>query len=425
MRQIKEKNKRIATILSFALIPLTGLATDVYLPSLPSMAADLHVSSGAIQNTLLVFLVSAGLSQLFVGSLLDSFGRFRISMTALLLFSIASFIIANTHSIYVLFAMRALHGITVAVIVVAKRAYFLDTFEGEKLKNYTSLFSIVWATAPIVAPFVGGYLQSAFGWHGSFYFLGFFTVAILVLDLIFGGESLKTFSPFKPAAILNTYGGMLKTKDYGMALVTIGLSYSLLMIYGMTSPFIIEHVYHYSPIITGYSSLLSGVALMTGGIISKSMIHKPLDKKIPAAIGLQIVAAIAMIVVSKMYVSNLSTLLIFVMLLNVGAGFIFNNLFSYALGRFHGHGGIVSGLTGGSLFVITSILSYGSVNALSIKTQTTLSIAYLIFVLLNIIAFMLFQRYRYRGTAKLAGHEPAAAVNATAAPAAAEAMYTH
>jgi len=424
MRLIKEKNRNIATILSFALIPLTGLATDVYLPSLPSMAADLNVSSGAIQNTLLVFLVSAGLSQLFVGSLLDSFGRFRISMAALLLFTLASFVIANTHSIAVLYAMRAVHGITVAIIVVAKRAYFLDTFEGEKLKNYTSLFSIVWATAPIVAPFVGGYLQSAFGWHGSFYFLGGYTLLIMALDLIFGGESLKTFSPFKPAAILKTYGSFLKTKDYGMALAIIGLSYSLLMIYGMTSPFIIEHLYHFSPIVTGYSSLLSGVALMAGGIISKSIIHKPLDRKIPVAMGLQATVAIGMIAVSSLYASNIYTLLIFVMLLNVGAGFIFNNLFSYALGRFHGHGGIVSGLTGGSLFVITSFFSYGSVNALSIKTQTSLAVAYLVFVLLGVIAFMLFQRYRYRGTAKLAGHE-AAAAKPTAAKAVAEAMYTH
>ena len=423
MRLIKEKNRGIATILSFALIPLTGLATDVYLPSLPSMAADLQVSSGTIQSTLLVFLVSTGLSQLFVGSLLDSFGRYRLTIAALLLFSLASFTIANTHSIAVLFTMRAVHGVAVAIIVVAKRAYFLDTFEGEKLKNYTSLFSIVWATAPIVAPFVGGYLQTAFGWHGSFYFLGFYTLAVLALDLVFGGESLKKFSPFKPAAILNTYGSMLRTKDYGMALIIMGLSYSLLMIYGMTSPFIIEHVYHYSPVITGYSSLLSGVALMTGGIISKSIIHHRLDKKIPVAMSLQAVVAIGMIIASSLWISNIYTLLAFVMLLNVGAGFIFNNLFSYALGRFHGHGGIVSGLTGGSLFVITSFFSYGSVNALSIKAQSSLAVAYLVFVLLGVIAFMLFQRYRYRGTAKLASHEHSTAT--TAAPAAAEAMYTH
>ncbi|GGA98364.1 MFS transporter [Puia dinghuensis] len=421
MRLIKEKNRGIATVLAFALIPLTGLATDVYLPSLPAMAADLHVSSGAIQNTLLVFLVTAGISQLFVGSLLDSFGRFRISIAAMLLFSLASFVIANTHSIYVLFAMRVVHGITVAIIAVGKRAYFLDTFEGEKLRSYTSLFSIVWATAPIVAPFIGGYLQAAFGWHGSFYFLGFFTLAILGLDLVFGGESLKTLSPFKPAAILNTYGSMLKTRDYGMSMIIMGLSYSMLMVYGMTSPFIIEHVYRCSPIITGYSSLLSGVALMTGGIISKSIIHRPLDRKIPVAMGLQTVVAVALLLVSVFYLSNLYTLLPFVMLLNVGAGFIFNNIFSYALGRFHGHGGIVSGLTGGGNFVITSFFSYGIVNTLVIKNQAALAVAYLVFVLLGILSFILFQRYRYRGTARLATGEKAA----TAAPAVAEAMYTH
>jgi hypothetical protein len=227
---------------------------------------------------------------------------------------------------------------------------------------------------------------------------------------------------------------MLRTKDYGMALFIMGLSYSLLMIYGMTSPFIIEHLYHFSPIVTGYSSLLSGVALMTGGIISKSIIHKPLDKKIPVAMGVQTLVAAGMIAVSTLYASNLYTLLAFVMLLNVGAGFIFNSLFSYALGRFHGHGGIVSGLTGGSLFVITSFFSYGSVNLLSIKNQATLAMAYLVFVLLGVIAFILFQRFRYRGTAKLAQREqpaaasagvPPATVAATAAPAAAEAMYTH
>jgi hypothetical protein len=217
---------------------------------------------------------------------------------------------------------------------------------------------------------------------------------------------------------------MLKTKDYAMSLAIIGLSYSLLMVYGMTSPFIIEHLYHFSPIVTGYSSLLSGVALMAGGIISKSIIHKPMDRKIPVAMGLQAIFAATMIAVSSLYLSNIYTLLIFVMLLNIGAGFVFNNLFSYALGRFHGHGGIVSGLTGGSLFVITSVFSYGSVNALSIKTQTSLAVAYLVFVLLTVIAFILFQRYRTRGTAKLAGHETTAA-GTTAARAAAEAMYTH
>jgi len=395
MKKIKEKNQGIVTIISFALIPLTGFATDVYLPSLPSMAADLHVSSAAIQASLLVFLVSAGLTQLFVGSLLDSFGRYRFSTVALIIFSLASFAIALTHNIYILYLLRAVQGMTVAIIVVAKRAYFLDTFKGDKLRHYTSLFSIVWAIAPIIAPFIGGYLQDAFGWQSNFYFLGLFTLAILAFDLIFGGESLRDFQPFGVRSILGVYSSMLRTRDFVLGLVIIGLSYSMLMVYGMTSPFIIEHVYHYSPVVAGYSALLSGVALMLGGLISKSIIHKPLDKKIPAAITLQFLFGAGMIAVSHFYASNLYTLLFFVALLNITAGFIFNNIFAYCLGRFSKNGGIVSGLTGGSLFVITSFFSYGIVNALSIKNQVLLGSAYLLLILFNAAAFILFQKYRY------------------------------
>jgi len=42
---IKEKNQGIATILAFALIPLSGFATDIYIPSLPTMAGEMDVSN--------------------------------------------------------------------------------------------------------------------------------------------------------------------------------------------------------------------------------------------------------------------------------------------------------------------------------------------------------------------------------------------
>ena len=161
------KNRRINTILAFALLPMTGFATDIYLPSLPSMAAEMHVSVAAIQLSIVLFMVSAGVSQLFVGSLLDSFGRRKPVLVALAVFAAASFLIGAFHSIYMVYAMRVVQGVMVAFIAVGKRAYFMDTYSGEELKNYTSLFSIVWAVAPIVAPFLGGYLQSSFGWSSN------------------------------------------------------------------------------------------------------------------------------------------------------------------------------------------------------------------------------------------------------------------
>jgi DHA1 family bicyclomycin/chloramphenicol resistance-like MFS transporter len=267
MRILTQNHKGFSTILALSLIPLSGFATDIYLPSLPAMAKDLNVSPSAIQLSLILFMFSTGMSQIFIGSILDSFGRFKISIASLALFSLTSFVIAIFPNIYVIYAMRIIQGITIAFIVVGKRAYFVDLFSGEKLQRYISLFAIIWACAPIMAPFLGGYLQSIFGWRSNFYFLGILSLLFLVLELIYSGETLKHFHPFKMRSIVQTYIGMLKSADFSLGLLLIGICFGLVVIYSLSSPFIIERVFGYSPVITGYSSLLSGLSIMTGGIL--------------------------------------------------------------------------------------------------------------------------------------------------------------
>jgi DHA1 family bicyclomycin/chloramphenicol resistance-like MFS transporter len=391
MRTIQEKNLGISTILSFALIPLTGFATDVYLPSLPSMASELHVSGAAVQLSIVLFMVSGGISQLFVGSLLDSFGRRRLGLLSMLVFAVASFVIAGSHNIYMIYAMRVVQGVTVAFIVVSKRAFFVDMYSGEKLKHYTSLFSIVWATAPIVAPFVGGYLQASFGWGSNFYFLGGMILLLLVLDFLYGGESLKLRHPFAFRPIVEVYSSMLRTADFVLGLVIIALCYAMLVVFNMTSPFIVEHVFHHSPVVTGYVALASGLSLMAGGIISKALIKRPLTAKVSVANGLQILFALAMIAVARIG-SNIYTMMFFVLLVHLLSGFIFNTVFSYCLGRFQKNAGVASGLTGGVLFVLSSFFSYGLVGAVSIRNQGMLGMAYLLLAGLLLGAFLLFRR---------------------------------
>jgi len=47
----------------------------------------------------------------------------------------------------------------------------------------------------------------------------------------------------------------------------------------MSMPFIIEHNFHFSPVVTGYVALCSGVAILLGGILSKRLINKPFFSK--------------------------------------------------------------------------------------------------------------------------------------------------
>jgi DHA1 family bicyclomycin/chloramphenicol resistance-like MFS transporter len=393
MKTIKENHQGISTILAFALIPLSGFATDIYIPSLPSMARDLHVSTSAVQLSLLLFFVSSGLSQLFIGSVLDSFGRYKISLFALFIFAMASFTIGLFPDIYIIYVMRIIQGITISLIVVGKRAYFVDIYSGDKLKHYTSLFVIIWSTAPILAPFIGGYLQNIFGWESNFYFLGILASIFFILELMYSGESLKHFHPFKAKAILNVYGAMLRTKDFALGLAILGGCYGLVVMYGMASPFIIERIFNFSPIVTGYSSLLSGLSIMVGGTIAKALIKVPLPKKVITALTSMGLFA-GLMVLSATISVNIYTLIGLTIGLHISGGFIFNIIYGYCLGRFSNNAGTASGLTGGGMYIVSSITSYGLVNIFTIKNQVILGFANLTVIAAIILVFVAFSKYR-------------------------------
>ncbi|MHA4894589.1 MFS transporter [Pedobacter sp. PWIIR3] len=387
-KPLKKENQGIATLLAFALIPLSGFATDVYIPSLPSMAVKLHVSEIQVQMTLTLFLISYGLAQLFVGSLLDSFGRYRINLISLIIFALASVVVANTGNIYLIYAMRIIHGITVGAIVVSKRAYFVDVFSGDQLKNYLSMFSVIWATAPIIAPFAGGYLQTYFGWQSNFYFLTAFAAVILILELIFSGETIKQKMAFNLKTIGSVYAGMIKTASFTLGIVMLGLSYAMVMIYNMTGPFIIEHQLGLSPVVAGYSSLILGVAVMLGGLTGKLTIDRPFNKKLMINLWLQLGFGIIMLI-SSAYVSTLYSMICFAFMIHATSGYTFNSFFTFCLSRFPKNAGIAGGLTGGINYVIVSLLSYSIIYFIPAKDEANLSYSYLVLIVLSIAVMLL------------------------------------
>ncbi|WP_285055456.1 MFS transporter [Pedobacter ginsengisoli] len=379
MKALKESNHRIGTFLAFAIIPISGFALDVYIPSLPDMAAKLHTDQSSVQLTLSIFLITYGLGQLLVGGILDSYGRYLPNLVGLAGFIVTSIIIANTGNLYVIYAMRALQGIAAAIVIVSKRAFFFDLYTGEKLKSFASLFSVIWASAPIIAPFLGGYLQTHFGWQSNFYFLALFGLVFLILELVFSGETLKSRTSFNYKGIGKTYWSMLRAADFTAGLLILGLSYGMLMVYNMASPFIIEKLLHYPPTVTGNCSLLSGLAVLAGGTVSKIFISRPLFKKMLLSIGLQIVVVITLMTVT-FQTQSLYTLMAYVILLHSLAGFIFNGMLAYCMTRFSHHGGLANGLAGGGYIIFTSALSYSVVSSITITSQFWLGVAYSVLI---------------------------------------------
>ena len=273
-------------------------------------------------------------------------------------------------------------------------------YKGEKLKHYLSLFSIIWSTGPIVAPFLGGFLQTGFGWESNFYFLAGLAIVMAILELIYSGETLQNFSTFNIKKIAGIYATMIKTTSFSLGVVMLGLAYCMIMIYNMTGPFIVEHHLHFSPVVAGYSSLILGVAWMVGGFAGKATINRPFFKKMIVNLVMQVIFVIAMLITVN-FISSIYTLLIFAFLIHATAAYIFNNYFTFCLSKFPKNAGIAGGLTGGITYVIVSFLSYGVINFFPAKDEVNLSSSYMALTVLSAIIMFIIYKLRNKEEAAL------------------------
>lgn len=405
MKKLATANVFVSTILAFALIPLSGFATDVYLPSFPQMANVFGTDHLGIQMSLAVFVISNGIGQLFVGGFMDSFGRFKLSIYSLAVFAISSVVIALSHNVALLLTLRVIQGIAVAVIVVGKRAFFIDVYSGDQLKQYTSLFSIMWAAAPIIAPFVGGILQFYIGWQSNFYFLAAVTITILTLELIYSGETLKTERTFQPVQLWRSYKEKLAIPDFTLTIFILGSTFASVTVFNMASPFIISNVFHQSTVTIGNCSLLCGLAILIGGLISKKLIRTEVERKSSTAIALMFVVSVSF-AIAMHFLPDLYLMMTLVVLYHIIGGFTFNTFYTHALSRFTSNAGVVSGMVGGGTFIVASLVSYMVVQIIDVVNPASLGLAYLSCTFL--IGFFLLALHVVEKTKALKSLNPAA-----------------
>lgn len=355
------------------------------------MAQELGLPQAQVQLTLSLFLVSYGISQLISGSFLDTFGRRRISLGALLVFSFSSLATAWSNSIVVIYMMRCLQGLCIGFIVVAGRAFFSDIYEGDRRKHYLSLMTIVWSAGPIIAPFAGGYLEHSYGWRSNFYALAIYGLVLFILQWLFSGETIRERIPFSFRHVLDNYRTILSARDYNYGILMLGLCYAMIMFFSLTGPFVIEHTMHFSPVVAGYVSLILGLAWMCGGFLGKGLIRKHFQGKNRIAYAVQGLLVAGMIA-GGLWISNIWTMVGFAFLIHVTAGFIFNNYFTYCLARFPRAAGIAGGLAGGLAYSFTAVLSYGIAAVLKPASQVQVGVGYLVIAVMGVIVLRISRR---------------------------------
>lgn len=144
------------------------VAIDMYVPALPTIAADLRTSTAATQMTLMSFFMAFGICQIAYGPVSDMIGRKPPLYFGLALFAIGAMGCAAAKSIEWLILFRFVQGIGASSAMVIPRAIIRDLHTGIEATRLMSTVMLVLSVSPILAPLAGSALIVPFGWRAVF-----------------------------------------------------------------------------------------------------------------------------------------------------------------------------------------------------------------------------------------------------------------
>ncbi|TLY79577.1 MAG: multidrug effflux MFS transporter [Gammaproteobacteria bacterium] len=169
----------IAALLA-ALAMLGPFSIDAFFPSFHALAAHFALSKWALQQTLTAYMLPLSIMSLVQGPLSDAFGRRRVILGGLALYTVASVGCALAASFTTLLVFRAIQGMSAGAGVIVGRAIIRDLYEGPQAQKLLSLVTMIFGFAPAVAPVIGGWIHVTLGWRAVFGFMALFS-ALLAL----------------------------------------------------------------------------------------------------------------------------------------------------------------------------------------------------------------------------------------------------
>lgn len=389
----KSQNKIWYALITLFIIPLSGVSIDIYVPSLPAVSHYFNVDKSLSQLSITAYMFAMGIMQLFAGSISDSFGRKKPFLIAMTVFILATLCIPFAYDINQLLFLRAIQGILVAVIMVSIRAVIPDLFEERELTIMTTYMVMAWSIGPIVAPAIGGYLQHFFGWQANFYFLAGYSFLGFILVLFYLPETSIHRHPFHLGLILKRYKKILSHKEFLSGIAIDGLLYSLILLFAVIGPFLIQTRLNYSAVQFGHTALLVGLAWFIGAMTSRLLVNIELEIKAKIVFLCMLFIAMIMIALALFLSMNIYSIVIPVLLTVWLGGILFPNYAARAIFLFPETTGSANALFGAFVFMISGT---GSALGSFLKSsdQLPLAIAYfsIVILCLGISYFLRIQR---------------------------------
>jgi DHA1 family bicyclomycin/chloramphenicol resistance-like MFS transporter len=292
MKTTKTSTRTIIWILG-SLSTVTPFAIDLYLPAFAQIADDFKTNTATISFSVSSYFIGMAIGQILYGPLLDRFGRKRPLYVGLLIFILTSAGCMQAWSVKSLIIFRFFQALSGSVAWVGAVAMVRDFFPVKESARVFSLLFLIIGVSPLLAPTVGGFIVTAFGWQAIFIGLSAITLGILIIVYFFlpeGHQPDPTIS-LQVRPMLHTFQDIIRNPMFGKYAFAGAFSFSTLFIYVAGSPIIFMEMYHVNPKVYGLIFALLSVGFIGGGQVNIQLTKKFESQKIfHAALVVQVIA---------------------------------------------------------------------------------------------------------------------------------------
>lgn len=147
---------------------MPSLDTSIANAGLPALAEGFNASFPAVQWVVLAYLLAITTLIVSAGRLGDMFGRRRLLLIGIGLFTIASVACGIAPTLAMLIAARAAQGLGAAIMLALTVALVSETVPKERTGSAMGLLGTMSALGTTLGPSLGGVLMAGFGWRAIF-----------------------------------------------------------------------------------------------------------------------------------------------------------------------------------------------------------------------------------------------------------------
>jgi len=342
--------ERFFTIFTLGLLSAMGaFSIDMYLPGFPDIARDLHTTVAHITLSISSFFIGISVGQLIYGPLLDKFGRKKPLYIGLIVYLLTSIACAFAPTANALIGIRFLQALGSCAGMVASRALVRDIFPVQENAKIFSLLMLVLALSPIVAPTLGGYVSSAFGWQSIFYILAGIagSTLLLVYFKMPNGRMPDASLSLLPRPIINSFLEVSKVPQFYTYAFAGAIASSGLYAYIAGSPFVFMELYHVSEKQYGWIFAIIAMGLITASQVNTLLLRKYSSEQIiRVTLFCQCLAGMALVLGNYFHFLGLYSTIFLIWVFLSTQGFAFPNSSALCLAPFTKNAGTASALMG-------------------------------------------------------------------------------